>query len=151
MPKAGKSQPKATAQPKPKKNWLVNWFLNHKMDTIIVSILLLIAGVVSAVNMDGYPQRFEDEGTYVSQAWAIEKRGTLTHYTYWYDHPPVGWMQMAGHLLMTDAIDRYGSAIAAGREYMLLLHLATIVLLYALARRLGIGPVAARAGTLAYA
>jgi hypothetical protein len=148
MPKTG---PRPAAKNQPKKNWFFNWLQNHKMDVIIAAILVLLGGLVSAVNMDAYPQRFEDEGTYISQAWAIQERGTLTHYTYWYDHPPVGWIQMAAHLYATDAIDRYGNAIAAGREFMLLLHLATIGLIYALARRLGIGPVAAGMGTAAYA
>ena len=142
-------QPKAI--PKKKSNRMLSWLPRHKLDTFIIAILVVISGVVGAVNMTGYPQRFEDEGTYISQAWAIKERSTLTHYTYWYDHPPVGWIQMAGHLTLTDALDRYGSAITAGREFMLLLHLATIVLLYALARRFGLGSIAAGAGTLAYA
>jgi 4-amino-4-deoxy-L-arabinose transferase-like glycosyltransferase len=141
--------------PKPQKQKMITrllgWLRRHKLDALLVTVLVIAAGTVSAVNMTGYPQRFEDEGTYVSQAWAIKERGTLAHYTYWYDHPPVGWIQMAGHLTATDAIDRYGSAITAGREFMLLLHLATIVLLYALARRLGLGSIAAGAGTLMYA
>lgn len=132
-------------------NSLFKWMRRHKLDIAIVAILMTVSGILSAVNMTGYPQRFEDEGTYVSQAWAIKERGTLTHYTYWYDHPPLGWIQMAGHLVTTDAIGRYGSAITAGREFMLILHLATIVLLFALARRLGIGSIAAGIGTLAYA
>lgn len=132
-------------------NRFLAWLAKHKVDLTILAVLLAISGVVSAVNMTGYPQRFEDEGTYISQAWAIQERGTLAHYTYWYDHPPVGWIQMAGHLVVTNAIDRYDSAISAGREFMLILHLATIGLLYALARRLTIGRVAASIGTLFYA
>jgi 4-amino-4-deoxy-L-arabinose transferase-like glycosyltransferase len=138
------------SKPQPRGNRVLDWIRRHKLDSAIITVLLLIAGTVSAVNMTGYPQRFEDEGTYISQAWAIKEQGTLTHYTYWYDHPPVGWIQMAGHLALTGALDRYGSAISAGREFMLLLHLATIVLLFALARRLGIGSIAAGIGTLAY-
>jgi len=133
-----------------KNNRVLNWVRSHKLDTAIIAVLLVVSFTVSAVNMTGYPQRFEDEGTYISQAWAIREKGTLTHYTYWYDHPPAGWIQMAAHLVATNATDRYDSAITAGREFMLLLHLATIVLLFALARRLGIGSIAASIGTLAY-
>jgi hypothetical protein len=128
----------------------LDWLKNHKLDALLVSLLVVITGVVGAVNMTGYPERFEDEGTYVSQAWALKERGTLTHYTYWYDHPPAGWMQITGWLTAGNGLDRYGSAITAGREFMLVLHLATVVLLFALARRLGIGSVAAGIGTLAY-
>jgi hypothetical protein len=129
---------------------LLGWLRRHKLDVAVLAMIVVLCGTISAVNMTGYPQRFEDEGTYISQAWAIKDQGALTHYTYWYDHPPVGWIQMAGHLATTDALDRYGSAIAAGREFMLLLHLLTIVLLFALARRLGMGTIAASLGTLLY-
>lgn len=133
-----------------KNNRLYGWVKRNRFDLLVVSILLIICTVVSAINITGYPMRFEDEGTYISQAWAIKEQGTLTHYTYWYDHPPMGWIQMAGHLVTTNAIARYGSAITAGREFMLLLHLLTIVLLFALARRLGIGTIVAGLGALAY-
>lgn len=129
---------------------LIQWFIRHKLDVFVLAIIVGVSGAVSALNMEGYPQRFEDEGTYVSQAYAIKEDGKLTHYTYWYDHPPVGWIQIAAYLFATDALDRYGSAISAGREFMLVLHLATIVLMYALARRLGIGTVASTAGVLLY-
>jgi len=130
---------------------LFDWLQRHKLDVAIMTLLVAVSGTVSAVNMTGYPQRFEDEGTYVSQAWAVKEQGTLAHYTYWYDHPPAGWIQLAGWFAGTDAIGRYGSAITAGREFMLVIHLATIVLLYALARRLKIGALAAGLGTLAFA
>jgi hypothetical protein len=133
------------------KDRLLTWLKTHKLDLWLISVVLVIAATVSAVNMTGYPQRFEDEGTYVSQAWAIVERGTLTHYTYWYDHPPAGWIQMAGYISSTNALHRYSSAITAGREFMLVLHLITILLLFILARRLGIGSLAAGLGTLAYA
>ncbi len=123
----------------------------HKIDVIIAGVLLVIAGTVSGINMSGYPQRFEDEGTYVSQAYAVEYKHELAHYTYWYDHPPVGWIQIAGYTTITNAFARYGSAISAGREFMLVIHLATIVLMFALARRLRIGSAAAGLGVLAYA
>jgi hypothetical protein len=129
---------------------LTAWLRNHKLDLAIVTLLLAVSGTVSGVNMAGYPQRFEDEGTYVSQAWAVKEKGDLAHYTYWYDHPPAGWIQIAGYLLFTNPLGRYGSAVTGGREFMLLLHLVTIVLLFALARRVGIGSVAAGLGLLTY-
>lgn len=130
---------------------LRKYVMRNKLDVILVSALVILAGFVSGMNMSGYPQRFEDEGTYISQAWAVKEDGVLAHYTYWYDHPPVGWIQIAGYLLATDAVDRYGSAISAGREFMLLMHLASIVLLFALARRLGMSSIAAGLAGLLYA
>jgi len=149
LKKLQNSKPAKTPETKLEK--LQAWFLARKLDVIIVGILLLISGLVSGLNMTGYPQRFEDEGTYVSQAWAVQNKHTLAHYTYWYDHPPVGWIQIAGYTTLTGAFQRYGSAITAGREFMLVIHLATIVLMYALARRLKIGMIATSVGVLAYA
>lgn len=128
-----------------------SWLRRHKLDVLLVTLLVIVSGLVSGINMTSYPQRFEDEGTYVSQAWAVKEKGAMAHYTYWYDHPPVGWIQMAVHLELTDALDRYGSAITAGREFMLLLHLATVVLLYALARRLKIGRIGSTLAVLVFA
>ena len=127
------------------------WLKRHKADAAITVVLLAAGGTVSAINMAGYPQRFEDEGTYISQAWSVKEEGALAHYTYWYDHPPVGWIQIAAYLVISNGLDRYGSAITAGREFMLVMHLATIGLLYALARRLAIGRISAAIGTLLYA
>ncbi len=127
------------------------WLSRHKIDMLVVTVLLVVSGMVSGLNMANYPQRFEDEGTYVSQAWAVREQGELAHYTYWYDHPPLAWIQLAGYDLLTGADHRYGSAISAGREFMLVLHLATVVLLYALARRLGIGAIVAGITGLLYA
>lgn len=78
----------------------------------------------------------DDEGTYLSQAWAIRNGFGLAHYTYWYDHPPLGWIQLAGlswlpPLLLPDA-----PAVAAGRLVMLVFTGASVALLYTIARRL---------------
>ena len=144
-----------------KSNKITSWFKTslwakiktNKIDIMIAGLLLVIAGTVSGINMSGYPQRFEDEGTYVSQAYAVEYKHELAHYTYWYDHPPVGWIQIAGYTTVTNAFARYNhtSAISAGREFMLVIHLAIIVMMFALARRLKIGSAAAGIGILAYA
>ncbi len=131
-------------------NTIISWARRRKLDLLIVTFVLIVSGVVSAINMTSYPQRFEDEGTYVSQAWSVIDKGDLAHYTYWYDHPPLGWIQMAGYFWVTDAFDRYDSSITAGRELMLVLHVLTLGLAYALARRLGVGTIAAGLGTLAY-
>ena len=99
--------------------------------------LLLVTAVVQLVNMTGSPQRIDDEGTYVAQAYAIQKLGALTHYTYWYDHPPLGWIQLAGWTTVTGGFERYTSAVMAGREFMVVCSLASAVLLWMLGRRLG--------------
>lgn len=115
------------------------WAYQRRQDIAVVGVLLAIAGVVTATNFAGYPMGYEDEGTYVSQARAVQFDGELAHYTYWYDHPPVAWLQIAAYTALTGAYERYESTIAAGREFMVVLHLISVVLLYAIARRLHVG------------
>ncbi|WP_375489228.1 ArnT family glycosyltransferase [uncultured Jatrophihabitans sp.] len=109
----------------------------HRASLLVLTPLLLLSGVVQALNMARYPVRIDDEGTYVAQAYAVQTFGTLSHYTYWYDHPPLGWLQLAVYTWSTDAFGRYSNnAVLAGREAMLVVQLASCVLLWALCRRL---------------
>ena len=98
--------------------------------------LFVVAAIVQFVNLAGSPQRIDDEGTYVAQAYAVDKLGALTHYTYWYDHPPLGWIQIGIWTSITDGFARYGTAVLAGREFMVVAALASSALLWMLARRL---------------
>lgn len=101
--------------------------------------LVIIALVAHAFNMFHYPSinRNEDEGIYMSQAWAVLREGTLSPYTYWYDHAPAGWILISGWLLLTGGPFAFGSAIDSGRVLMLVLHLGMVPLLYHLTRKLG--------------
>jgi hypothetical protein len=100
--------------------------------------------------MSRAPQRVDDEGTYVAQAWAVQHWHTLGHYTYWYDHPPLGWLLLAGWTSLTGAFGRATTAIAAGREFMLVVQLLSAALLYGMARRLGLRRPAAAGAVLAF-
>jgi putative flippase GtrA/4-amino-4-deoxy-L-arabinose transferase-like glycosyltransferase len=106
--------------------------------TLAVGSTLLVVAAIHAWGMYVYPARFDDEGTYVSQAWAVMADGDLSHYTYWYDHPPVGWLQLVPWLWVTGALDRAPTTVAAGRELMLVVQLVSSLLLYAWSRRLGV-------------
>lgn len=113
---------------------------------------VVVVGVtLQAFNMTGAPQRIDDEGTYTAQAWAVARFGELAHYTYWYDHPPVGWLQLAAYGQLSLAFDRYPSALLAMREAMLLLAAVSMVLLWLLARRLGLGRPASTAAVALFA
>ncbi len=107
---------------------------------VLLVVLLAVSGLVHSWNAYQSPGTTvtDDEGTYVSQAWALVNLGELANYTYWYDHPPVGWMMLAGYAWLTDGFDRLPAAIMVGREFMLVMKLVTVALLYGLARRLGI-------------
>jgi hypothetical protein len=126
------------------------WVQEHWQGMALLLALLLVTGVVHAAGMDRAPQRVDDEGTYVAQAWAVLHWHTLAHYTYWYDHPPLGWLLIAAWTGLTGAFSRAAGAVAAGRELMLVVQLASSALLFGLARRLGLRRPAAAAGVLLF-
>jgi len=130
---------------------IIAWLRVHWRNLAIITALLLVTGWVTASNIAHYPMRFEDEGTYISQAWAIQHWQQLAHYTYWYDHPPLAWAQLAVWTTLTQAFERYDSAIVAGREFMVVVRLASCVLLYALALKLGIRKLFAALAVLLFA
>jgi hypothetical protein len=113
-------------------------FARHKVSAAVLAVLLVIVGLATAWNLEGWPGRVDDdEGTYVAQAWAIVYQHTITHYSYWYDHPPLGWVQIAAFGCVTDGFSRTAAAVFVGRQFMWCLSLAGCVLLYVLCRRLG--------------
>jgi hypothetical protein len=126
------------------------WVLDHWQSLTLLAALLVVVGVAHAVGMSGAPQRADDEGTYVAQAWAVLHRHTLAHYTYWYDHPPLGWLLLAAWAGVTGGFARAANAVAAGREFMLVAQLASAALLYGLARRLELRRPAAAAAVLLF-
>jgi hypothetical protein len=120
----------------PERRTLWTWLQRHAVSIIVLAAVLTPLAVIHAIGMSSYPVRFDDEGTYVSQAWALLQRGELSPYTYWYDHPPFGWMQLAGYFAATGAMGRADTAILAGREAMLFVQLISSGLLFVLCRRL---------------
>ena len=107
-------------------------------ERVVVGVALLVVGVAHSLNLAGWPRYWDDEGTYYSQSWAVQHLGSLSPYTYWYDHPPVGWLQMA---LFTWIPDLFGgsanSSVLSGRVVMVAYTVVTALLVYLLARRLG--------------
>ncbi len=94
--------------------------------------------ILNGWNITGYPGLSDDEGTYLAQAWAVRHSLGLAHYTYWYDHPPFGWIQLAGLSWSPPLLLPHAPAVAAGRLAMLPVFGLTLGLLYVLARRIGL-------------
>jgi hypothetical protein len=117
------------------------WAIAHRTSLLVGTPLILIAGAVHIVGMYAAPTLVDDEGTYTAQAWAIEHWHTLAHYTYWYDHPPVGWVQIAGWTWLTGAFERNGLSAMAGREAMAVAKVVSLGLVFLLARRVGMNRV----------
>ncbi|GAB2988321.1 ArnT family glycosyltransferase [Nocardioides montaniterrae] len=124
--------------------------LRNRASLAVVAALLLVAGTVQAWGMYAAPERVDDEGTYVAQAYALEHFHQLAHYTYWYDHPPLGWLQIALWTTLTDGFGRVVPAVMAGREAMLVAQLVSVVLLWLLARRMRLSRPAAALGVLLF-
>ena len=117
----------------------------------MLTVILILGLVARAWNLFGYPAFSDDEGTYVAQAWAVRNGLGLAHYTYIYDHPPLGWIQIAALSWIPTFVAPSLPAVAAGRIVMLVFAGVSIVLLYYVARRLRFSNWAALAATAVFA
>jgi endo-1,4-beta-D-glucanase Y len=125
--------------------------VNVLWSNVALGILALVALLVHSYNMFGFPLYLGDEGIYMSQAYATLKLGQITPYAYWYDHAPAGWILIAVWSIFTGGFHTFGTAIAGGRVLMLLLHVASLVLLFRVALRLTANTFVATAVGLLYA
>lgn len=107
-------------------------------DLLLCGAVLVAILVVQGWNTTGFPALSDDEGTYLAQAWAVQEGKGLAHYTYWYDHPPLGWLQLALLTWLPAALFPDVMSVAPMRVAMLLVTAVSAVLLYVLARRLGL-------------
>ena len=119
-------------------------------EALLKAALVLVAATVQSVGVFGFPALADDEGTYSAQAWAVQ-HGELAHYTYWYDHPPLGWIQLGALDWLPRLLFPGVQPVAADRLVIVLANLVSALLLYTLARRLDVGPVAASAAVLLFA
>ncbi|MFE6156731.1 ArnT family glycosyltransferase [Streptomyces sp. NPDC057889] len=115
-------------------------------DLLLCGVLLTVILTVQGWNITRFPTFSDDEGTYLAQAWSVQQGRGLAHYTYWYDHPPVGWIQIALITWPASLIDQDAMTLATMRYVMLLVGGISAVLLYVLARRLGLPRWAAGLG-----
>jgi hypothetical protein len=110
---------------------------------LLVTALTCASGVLHALNMASAPQWRTEEGSAVGRAWTLEHLGSFAPPTYWYEHPPLGWLQLSAWTWLTSAFERAPTAVAAGREAMLVAYVLSASLLWLLARRLGLARWAA--------
>lgn len=111
-------------------------FRSSRPDLLLCGVLLLAILLVQGWNITNFPTLSDDEGTYLAQAWAVQQGKGLAHYTYWYDHPPLGWIQIAGLTYLPSLFVPESMTVAPMRFSMLAVSAASSVLLYVLARRL---------------
>src|SRR3954469_10420925 len=113
----------------------------------IVLALLALAGGLRVLYLAAPAPALPAEAANVAHAYAL---GHLTPFT---DAggagvSPFGWWQRSAYTMVTDAFGRSATALAAVRETMLVAALAGAVLLWVLARRLGLTRWAAAAAVL---
>ncbi|MGW3953845.1 ArnT family glycosyltransferase [Streptomyces sp. NPDC004752] len=111
---------------------------SSRLDLLLCGVLLVAILVVQGWNIADYPTLSDDEGTYLAQAWAVQQGKGLAHYTYWYDHPPLGWLQLALLTWIPSALDPGAMTVGTMRPVMLLISGVSAVLVYVLGRRLSL-------------
>lgn len=114
-----------------------------RWEALLIVVVLLIAVLAQGINMFHYPYYEDDEGTYMSQAWAVVHLGRLAYYTYWYDHAPGGWLQIAAWNFITGGFHTFGPAINSGRVLMLLMQAGSTFMLYCIARSISLNTAVA--------
>ncbi|WP_308218397.1 ArnT family glycosyltransferase [Streptomyces hygroscopicus] len=120
-------------------------------DLVLLLPVVILAVAVRAWNIGGLPFPNDDEGTYLAQAWAVRHAEGLAHYTYWYDHPPLGWIQLAAVSWLPSWLLPDLPAFVQGRIAMLPVAAATTALIWAVARRGGLNRRAAGGAALLHA
>jgi len=121
-------------------------------DAVAIVVVVLVAGLSHGINLFDFPYYHDDEGIYMAQAWAVATQGELAPYTYWYDHAPMGWILIAAWTLLSGGFATFGTAIESGRVLMLVMHIGSTLLVFAIVRattgKLWVGVLAALLFTL---
>jgi 4-amino-4-deoxy-L-arabinose transferase-like glycosyltransferase len=111
---------------------------SSRPDLLLCGTLLVAIMLVQGWNISAYPTLSDDEGTYLAQAWAVQQGEGLAHYTYWYDHPPLGWIQIAVLTWIPALLSPESMTVGTMRGVMLLISAVSAVLVYVIARRLSL-------------
>ena len=126
----------STSQVLPSRQPRPSYAVERWLDIATVVGLLTVTGIVTGWGLNHYPALNGDEGIYTSQARAI-LHGSIAPYTYTYDHPFFGWLQISVLAAITQMIHLGGNLSVINDRYVMLGYaLANTGLLYGIARRL---------------
>ncbi|MDX6350826.1 MAG: hypothetical protein QOF84_5616 [Streptomyces sp.] len=117
---------------------------------VFPAVVLSVIVSLRAWNIGRSPFPNDDEGTYLAQAWAVGHGVGLAHYTYWYDHPPFGWIQLSWLAWLPAWLAPDQPTFVQGRIAMLPVAAAGALLVHLVARRVGLGRPAALGAMLLY-
>lgn len=128
-----------------------SWPRRHGASLVVLAGTLAVVGAAMAWNLQRYPGRVnDDEGTYMSRAWAMLYEHHLSNYTYFWDHPFLGWATIAAWARLADGFALTPDSLDVGRDFMWVLCLVTAALVFVLARRLGMSRVASVVAVLLF-
>src|ERR1700737_3224778 len=107
-----------------------------QVDRFLLVLSLATGAATHGFNQFNYPLYITDEGIYIQQAWSVLREASLSPYTYFYDHAPVGWLVIAGWVaILPSQFQTFGNAIDTGRALMLVVHVTSTFLLYRVTAR----------------
>jgi hypothetical protein len=136
--------------PEPPQRGRTARFVAGHQDAVLVALLIVIVVTVQAVNIGNFPTVSDDEGTYLAQAWAVQHGLGLAHYSYWYDHPPLGWIQIAMLSWIPALFDHGTQVVEQARVIMLPVTAVAVALVYLVARRIDLPRWAAVLATIVF-
>jgi 4-amino-4-deoxy-L-arabinose transferase-like glycosyltransferase len=115
----------------------------RRADKIALAIALITGLLTHSYHLFEYPLYSTDEGIYIERAWAIIREDRLSPQTYFYDHAPAGWILIALWVfLLPGHFEVFGNPVNSGRVLAVILHLASVYLLFRIARKLSGGLLA---------
>jgi hypothetical protein len=127
------------------------WVAQHQASLWFVAAIGVLGVAVHSVNLATAPAPASGEGALVAAGWSIVHLGSAGDVTFSSAGPSLAPVHLAGWIWATGALGRASSAIAAGREAMLVAHVISIPLVWVLARRSGLARWAAGGAALVFA
>lgn len=103
----------------------------------IIPLLIFSVSITLALyNIGNFPKMIGDEGIYVSQAYWLAEYGQLGPYTYWYDHFPLGWAQIALWQTIVGPLGILGYSVLSSRIFMAIFLAGSSVVIYLITKHL---------------
>lgn len=100
------------------------------------------------INFWQYPEFYVDEGIYVAQGWWAVNSGQLSPYTYFYDHPPLGWIFIGLWFFLTGGPFTFGISVVSARLLMVIVASIANLFTYLLLKKITSKKIIALAGTI---
>ncbi len=118
---------------------------------VLLGLAMVTGALTHGFHLFVYPLYITDEGIYMERAWSVMREGALSPYTYYYDHAPAGWLTIAAWVaILPHQFETFGNAINTGRVLMLIVHVASVFLLFQTTYRLSHSTIAAVIATFLF-